>query len=98
PSRPPPLPYTTLFRSFDFSVAVLPITVAALATAPWIARHLDVPPGVDRVVLPGLCQGDLEPVRARAGTTVERGPGDLRDLPEFRSEEHTSELQSPDHL
>src|SRR4051812_20719659 len=31
---------------FDFSVAVLPITVAALATAPWIARHLDVPPGV----------------------------------------------------
>ena len=24
---------------FDYSVAVLPITVAALAATPWIARH-----------------------------------------------------------
>jgi dihydropteroate synthase-like protein len=68
---------------FDFGVAVLPITVVALATTPWIARHLSVPAGVDRVILPGLCAGDLEPVRAVAGTVVERGPNDLRDLPEF---------------
>jgi dihydropteroate synthase-like protein len=68
---------------FDFSVAVLPITVAALATTPWVARHLTVPAGIDRVILPGLCQGDLEPVQARASTVVERGPQDLRDLPEF---------------
>jgi len=67
---------------FDFSVAVLPITVAALATTPWIARHLTVPSGIDRVILPGLCQGDLEPMRALA-TAVERGPADLRDLPDF---------------
>ncbi len=64
------------------SVAVLPITVVALATAPWIARHLHVPPGVERVLLPGLCQGDLEAVRAGTGLPVERGPADLRDLPE----------------
>src|SRR5579884_2389422 len=51
---------------FDYSVAVLPITVIALATTPWIARHLTVPSGVDRVILPGLCLGDLEPVRALA--------------------------------
>src|SRR5205807_10069360 len=68
---------------FDFSVAVLPITVVALATTPWVARHLAVPPGIDRVILPGLCQGGLEAVRARTGADVERGPGDLRDLPEF---------------
>src|SRR5262245_22716388 len=68
---------------FDFGVAVLPITVVALAATPWIARHLSVPAGVDRVILPGLCAGDLEPVRALAGTEVERGPNDLRDLPEF---------------
>ncbi len=67
---------------FDFSVAVLPITVVALATTPWIARHLTVPGGVDRVILPGLCQGDMEPVRALAAE-VERGPADLRDLPDF---------------
>jgi dihydropteroate synthase-like protein len=68
---------------FDFGVAVLPITVAALATTPWIARHLSVPAGVDRIILPGLCPGDPEVVRAHAGVPVEKGPADLRDLPEF---------------
>jgi dihydropteroate synthase-like protein len=68
---------------FEFSVAVLPITVAALATTPWVARHLTVPPGVERVVLPGLCAGDLAAVAVPAGVHVERGPKDLRDLPEF---------------
>jgi dihydropteroate synthase-like protein len=71
---------------FDWSVAVLPITVVALAHTTWIARHLAVPPGSDRVVLPGLCNGDLDPVRAVAGVPVERGPKDLRDLPDhFRA-------------
>ena len=68
---------------FDFTVAVLPITVVALATTPWVAHHLTVPPGVDRVILPGLCGGDLSLVVERAGVAVERGPKDLRDLPEF---------------
>src|SRR5437868_11914757 len=68
---------------FDYSVAVLPITVAALTTTPWVARHLTVPPGVARVVLPGLCAGDLAAVADVAGVPVERGPADLRDLPEF---------------
>ena len=40
---------------FEYSVAVLPITVVSLATVPWVARHLTVPPGVGRIVLPGLC-------------------------------------------
>jgi dihydropteroate synthase-like protein len=66
---------------FDYSVAVLPITVAALTTCPWVARHLTIPPGVDRVVLPGWCAGDIAPVGERAGVPVERGPKDLRDLP-----------------
>src|SRR3954469_17826154 len=68
---------------FDHSVAVLPITVVALATTPWIARHLAVPAGIDRVILPGLCAGDLDPVRSAAGIAVERGPADLRDLPDY---------------
>jgi dihydropteroate synthase-like protein len=68
---------------FDFSVAVLPITVAALATTRWIADHLQVPAGIDRVLLPGLCPGDPDLVAARARVPVERGPEDLRDLPEY---------------
>src|SRR5262245_50925047 len=68
---------------FDWSVAVLPITVVALAPTAWVARHLAVPAGVGRVVLPGLCPGDLAPVAGRAGVPVERGPNDLRDLPEY---------------
>lgn len=71
---------------FEYRVAVLPITVVALATTPWIARHLTVPEGIDRVILPGLCTGDLEPVRERFGRPIERGPRDLRDLPDhFRA-------------
>jgi dihydropteroate synthase-like protein len=67
---------------FEPTVAVLPITVAALATTPWIARHLILPPDLERIVLPGLCAGDLSAVVA-PGVPVERGPADLRDLPEF---------------
>jgi dihydropteroate synthase-like protein len=65
---------------FEYSVAVLPITVAALATTPWIARHLELSEPFDRIVLPGLCSGDLA---AFANLPVERGPKDLRDLPDF---------------
>jgi dihydropteroate synthase-like protein len=68
---------------FDYSVAVLPITVVSLATTSWVARHLTLPPGVDRVMLPGLCQGDLAALAEAMPVPVERGPKDLRDLPDF---------------
>jgi dihydropteroate synthase-like protein len=68
---------------FDYSGAVLPITVAALATTAWIARHLAVPAPVTRVILPGLCSGDLDGLAAITAAAVERGPKDLLDLPEF---------------
>lgn len=67
---------------FTAEVAVMPITVAALMTPPWIARRLEVPEGLDRIILPGHCSGDLAPVRDRAaGVPVELGPIDLGDLP-----------------
>jgi dihydropteroate synthase len=63
-------------------VAVMPISVAALMPPKWVARHLVVPPEIDRVILPGHCGGDLTPVVEKAGrATVERGPIDLHDLP-----------------
>jgi dihydropteroate synthase len=67
---------------FVSDVAVLPISVAALMPPRWVARHLEVPPGIDRVMLPGHCRGDLAPVVAKTGgRPVELGPEDLRDLP-----------------
>ena len=48
---------------FEHTVAVLPITVAALATTDWIARHLHVPAGIDQILLPGLVQGDIAVVK-----------------------------------
>ncbi len=68
---------------FEPSIAVLPITVAALMTTPWIARHVSIPAGIERVLLPGGCAGELAPVEAVARVPVERGPKDLRDLPLF---------------
>ena len=62
-------------------VAVLPISVAALMTPKWVARHLEVPEGIARVVLPGHCRGDLAAIEAKVGVPVELGPEDLRDLP-----------------
>ena len=68
---------------FVAEIAVLPITVAALMTAEWVGRKLEVPAGIDRVVLPGYVRGDVQELAARLGTRVELGPRDLRDLPEF---------------
>ncbi len=69
---------------FDYAVVVLPITVAALATTSWIAQHLSVPAGVQRILIPGRCLGELRPIeQAHPNVAVERGPDDLRDLPEY---------------
>ncbi|MDG3004822.1 DUF6513 domain-containing protein [Paludisphaera mucosa] len=68
----------------EAEVAVLPITVAALMTPAWIAKRLEPPPGVARIILPGYCRGDLAAIEAKApGVPVEVGPEDLRDLPRW---------------
>lgn len=68
---------------FAYSVAVMPITIAALITPRWLARRLDVPDGITAVIVPGHCLGDLTAVEAVAKVPVQRGPRDLRELPEF---------------
>src|ERR1700732_2469486 len=68
---------------FDYSVDVLGITVAALMTTDWIARRIRPPAGTSRILLPGYCQGELKVVERSAGVPVERGPRDLRRLPDF---------------
>ncbi|MCY2991010.1 MAG: DUF6513 domain-containing protein [Planctomycetota bacterium] len=68
---------------FAHSVGVMPITVAALMTPGWIARHIDPPANTTRVLLPGYCGGNLDSLRAKVQVPVDFGPKDLRQLPEF---------------
>jgi len=68
---------------FAYDVSVLGITVAALMTTPWIGRHLDVPPGTDLVLIPGLCEGDPQVIADKLGVTVKKGPKDLREIPRY---------------
>ena len=74
---------TEMGPEFAWEVAVLKITVAALMTTPWIARFLEVPPGTDLVLIPGLCEGDPAVIAQRVGVPVEKGPKDLRQIPEY---------------
>src|SRR5438093_10774148 len=69
--------------AFAWEVAVMKITVAALMTTPWIARFLEVPAGTDLVLIPGLCEGDPTVIAQRVGIPVEKGPKDLRQIPEY---------------
>jgi dihydropteroate synthase len=68
---------------FSVDVAVMRITVAALMTTEWIARFLEVPSGTDLVMIPGLCEGDAAAVAASTGVRVEKGPKDLREIPQY---------------
>jgi dihydropteroate synthase-like protein len=66
---------------FEYDVAALKITVAALMTTPWIAGALQVPEGTDLVLIPGLCEGDPRLIGEKFGVQVEKGPKDLREIP-----------------
>jgi dihydropteroate synthase len=68
---------------FEYEVAVMKITVAALMTADWIARRLEVPDGVTRIMIPGMCQGDPAVLSERFDVPAEKGPADLKRLPAF---------------
>ncbi len=67
----------------EVEVAVLGISVAALMHVEWVARKLTLPENIDRVILPGWCQGDLRILETRFGKPFERGPKELQDLPEY---------------
>ncbi|MER3414698.1 MAG: dihydropteroate synthase [Gemmataceae bacterium] len=79
---------------FEYEIQALGISVAALMTPAWIARHLRVPEGIDRIVLPGYCAGDLTPLRQITQVPVDIGPKDLRDLPEYFGLEAPCRLDS----
>jgi dihydropteroate synthase-like protein len=70
-------------RGFAFTIDVLPITVAALMSPAWIAKHIQIDPAATRVILPGYCHGDLAPLTTLTSVPVQVGPRDLQQLPEF---------------
>jgi dihydropteroate synthase-like protein len=68
-------------QGFDYSIDVLPITVAALMTPSWLLKHMRIPDQATRVILPGYLQTGIETIRAAVNTPIECGPKDVRDLP-----------------
>ncbi|MEM6469948.1 MAG: DUF6513 domain-containing protein [Planctomycetota bacterium] len=71
---------------FQYSIDVMPITVAALMTPRWLLKKLDPPANVTHVVLPGYCGVGLEDLQARIDATIVLGPNDCRDLGELFGE------------
>lgn len=76
---------------FDYEVEVLNISVAALMSTDWIARHLSGAHGSRQIMISGWCQGDLAVIEDRMGVPVVRGPKDLKDLPLFFGRERVRE-------
>lgn len=66
--------------------AVLPVSVAALMDAKYIAGHLTDAMGCDRIMIPGLCGGDARLIEDALGVEVIRGPECLKDIPAFLGE------------
>ena len=70
-------------RMFSWRVQELGLQVAGLMTADMIRRRLPAPEDVQRIIVPGLCGGEVEALSQVYGMPVQRGPKDLKDLPEF---------------
>ena len=79
---------------FRFEIAVPGIQVAALLHVSLLLKRLTVPPHINRVILPGWCQGDLSELEQHFGKPFELGPRDLYDLPEYfgLSQRRTADL------
>lgn len=68
---------------FKYRVEQIGVSVAALMTPELIARRLKNTGDANKMILPGLCQGDLSQLHRQYGIPVERGPEDLKDLPQY---------------
>ncbi|MEO5861978.1 MAG: DUF6513 domain-containing protein [Burkholderiales bacterium] len=68
---------------FTYQVFNIGINVAGLMTADLIKRRVTDAGKAARIVVPGRCCGDLQALTQHYGIAVERGPEELKDLPEF---------------
>lgn len=74
---------TSKSLKFKYRVEQIGVSVAALMTPEMIARRLKNTGDAQKMILPGLCQGDLSQLHRQFGIPVERGPDDLKDLPQY---------------
>ena len=70
-------------HGFAYSIAVTPITVAALITPRWLKRHLNVPDEATHVIVPGYCVDAVGELADVCGIPVISGPNDCRALGEW---------------
>ncbi|AYH43977.1 DUF6513 domain-containing protein [Azoarcus sp. DN11] len=68
---------------FTWEVREIGLQVAGLMTADMIRRRVPAPVAADRVLVPGRCRGDLDALSAHYGVPVERGPDELKDIPQY---------------
>lgn len=68
---------------FSYEIRQIGVSVAALMTTDLIARRLTDVTGFDKIMLPGRCRGDIEELAKKLGVVVERGPEELKDLPQY---------------
>jgi dihydropteroate synthase len=68
---------------FTYEIRNIGVSVAALMTAQMISRRLKDLNGANRVIVPGLCRGDLSLASKTLGVECVRGTIDLKDLPAF---------------
>lgn len=74
-----------------YEIVVMPISIAALMTTAWMARHFTlpadhprhrrIPPDCDLLLIPGHCQGGVAELEQVCGLPVQKGPTDLQELP-----------------
>ena len=74
---------STKTPTFKYRVEQVGVSVAALMTPELIAKRLKDVGNAKKMILPGLCQGDLSLLHRQYGIPVERGPEDLKDLPQY---------------
>ena len=68
---------------FTWEVREIGLQVAALMTADLVRRRVPAPVTADRILVPGRCRGDVDALTAHFGVPVQRGPEELKDLPQF---------------
>lgn len=68
---------------FQYRVENIGVKVAALMSTAIVSRRLKNVDGIDKVILPGLFNGDVDSLGEQFGVPFEKGPKDLRDLADF---------------
>lgn len=68
---------------FTYEVMSMGVSVAALLTPEMIGRRLKSAGQASRIMIPGLCKGDLKSLEQQYGIPVQRGPEDVKDIPHF---------------